>query len=385
MRGSALAVLLASALGSAAPGAELLTPSGDRVKGEARISGGRLTIGDTRLAVAEIVDLRLSAGPWADTIDQGLVLAGGDILTGVVVSLQAGKIAFRSDSLGDLELRAGQVRAAVLGPQPLAGLGRPLAGGEGAVLVNGDFAAGSAEWINDLFVGINTGRRTIRLPRARTALVRLPSAEDAPAGRAGTGRAAEPRQYVRLVSGERLSGRVRSLSGGRLVLATDFAGDVTLPERAVNSLWSEGGAIVPLGSLEPAEVKQTPQFDESFPHRVDRSLSGGFLSVAGRRYERGIGCHSRCEIEYEIGGGYSALVAEIGIDDAARGRGEVVFRVLADGEVVFESAPVRGGEAARPIRVRLSRARRVRLVADFGADGASLGDHADWCRAVLVR
>jgi hypothetical protein len=160
---------------------------------------------------------------------------------------------------------------------------------------------------------------------------------------------------------------------------------VTLPAKAVHSLWSEGGRLVPLGSLEPAEVKQTPQFDEHFPHRTDRSLEGGFLSVAGRRRERGVGCHSRCELEYEIGGEFSSFVAEIGVDDAARGRGEVVFRVIVDGRPAFESDPVRGGAPARAIHVPLGRARRLKLVADFGPGGVSLGDHADWCRATLVR
>ncbi|MHC4248061.1 MAG: NPCBM/NEW2 domain-containing protein, partial [Planctomycetota bacterium] len=359
--------------------AELLTPSAERVRGEARVSRGRATVGGRTLPVSEIVELRFSDRPFAGTVDQGLVLATGDVLSGVTLSLQAGKLVFRSDSLGDLELAAVKVKAIVLAPQGLAGLEASAAGEPGARLTNGDFAAGSTAWINDRFVGVNTGRRTIRLPRSRTALVRFGGGSEAAAS------SKEPKQFVRLVNGELLVGEVRSLTSGGLVIATGFAGEVTLPAKAVHSLWSEGGRLVPLGSPGPVEVKQTPQFDEHFPHRADRSLAGGFLSIAGRRYERGIGCHSRCELEYELGGRFSSLVAEIGVDDTAQGRGEVVFRVLVDGKVAFASDPVRGGAPARTIHVSLERARRMKLVADFGPGGVSLGDHADWCRATLVR
>jgi hypothetical protein len=379
MRSSVLAIVIAVAIGGrGSSAAELLTPSAERVSGAATVANGRVTVGTRTLPVERIVELRMSARAFAGTIDQGLVLATGDVLSGVTRSLQAGKIVFRSDSLGDVTLAAKQVRAIFLAPQRLAGLAATAAGRPGALLTNGDVAAGSTEWINDELVGVNTGRRTVRLPRGRTALIRLGGERKAPS-------AGKPRQFVRLVDGQLFAGDVKSLTEKKLVIATSFAGDVTLPAKAVHSLWSEGGALVPLGSLEVAKAKHTPQFDERFAHRVDSSLEGQFLSIAGRRYERGIGCHSRYELEYELGGAYSAFVTEIGVDDAAGGRGEVVFRVFVDGRPAFESGAVRGGAAARSVGVTLKGARRLKLVVDFGPGGVSVGDHADWCRATLVR
>ena len=379
MRSGVLSIVIAVALsGQNAPAAELLTPSAERVAGAARIADGRVTIGDRTLAVSKIVELRLSPRPFAGTIDQGVVLETGDVLSGVTRSLQAGKLVFRSDSLGDITLATKQVRAVFLASQRLAGLASSAAGKPGALLTNGDLAAGSTEWINDQLVGVNTGRRTARLPRSRTALIRLGGEGKAPSPRT-------PRQFARLVDGQLFVGEVRSLTEERLVIATGFADEVTLPAEAVHSIWSEGGALVPLGSLDAAGAKHTPQFDECFAHRVDCSLGGGLLAVAGRRYERGIACRSRYELEYVLDGAYSSFVAEIGVDDAARGRGEVVFRVIVDGKAAFDSGPVRGGVAARVVGVPLGGARRLKLVADFGPGGVSLGDHADWCRATLVR
>jgi len=385
MRGGVLAIVIAVVLcGRDAPAAELLMPSAERVSGPVKIANGRVTVGKRTLPVSELVELRLSARPFAGTIDQGLVLATGDVLSGVTLSLQAGKLVFRSDSLGDITLAAGQVRAVFLAPQRLAGLASSAVGEPGALLTNGDIASGSTEWINDDLVGVNTGRRTVRLPRSRTALVRL----GGDGARGGEGKASPPSksmQFVRLVDGQLLVGELRSFTQRGLVIATSFAGEVTLPATAVHSLYSEGGALVPLGTLGAVAAKHTPQFDERFTHRVDCSLEGSFLSVGGRRYERGIACHSRYELEYELDGAYSSFVAEIGIDDTACGRGEAVFRVIVDGKAAFDSGPVRAGVAARAVGVSLKGARRLKLVADFGPGGVSVGDHADWCRATLVR
>ena len=66
-------------------------------------------------------------------------------------------------------------------------------------------------------------------------------------------------------------------------------------------------------------------------------------------------------------------------------RGAVVFQVAVDGKVAFDSGVMRGGQLPRTIHIPLRGARRVTLIVDFGPDGASAGDHADWGRAVLIR
>ena len=367
-------------LAATASAAELLTEDGVWTKAalaDLKLTGGRLTVGRRTVPVERIIALRFQATAVAGTVESGIVLRNGDLLVGVVENLQAGKIQFLSDSFGRISPGTRSVLAFSFAPRGVLDLTESAAGPSGAELVNGDFVRGEVVFVNRETVGVAGGRRVVRVPRKRTSLVRLGPGPQAEEGAAV--------QYVRLLSGDRLSGSLRRLTEDVLELETAFAGAVEVPVATVAELWSEGGPIVPVSTLKPARVRQIPQFDESFPHRLDASQSGSFLSVGGSRFERGLGCHSRCELEYELPDGCLSFLAEIGIDDSACSRGEVVFRVLVDGKKAFESGPVRGGERPRTVSVALRRARRMRLVVDFGPDGSSVGDHADWGRAVLVR
>ncbi|MHC4201626.1 MAG: NPCBM/NEW2 domain-containing protein [Planctomycetota bacterium] len=400
-----------------ASAAELLTPEGNVVRGEARASSGDLTVAGTTVPVEGIVALRFGDNAGSDSIDRGLVLVSGDVLAGRARMLRSGRIEFVSDTLGSISVPASDAEALVFVPRSLARLTDPQRrlsrqvgprGGRGPVrgvfLTNGDTVPGKVSWINSQAIGVLTGRRIVKVPREHAAMVYLrmsagrPNAGGSPAERVPPA-PPKPRQYVRLVNGDRLSGSLVGLTAEHLELRTEFAGTVRVRSSEVGELWSEGGRLVPVSTLTPSEVRQIPQFDEVFPHRLDRNPSGGFLSIGGRRYERGLGCHSRCELVYELGGAYSTFLAEIGVEDQARGRGEVglpsggaarargevVFRCLADGKVVFESGVCRGGEPPRLVRAGVAGARKLRLVVDFGPGGVSLGDRAAWGRAVLVR
>ena len=434
-----------------ASAAELLTPEGALVRGEARASLGDLTVAGTTVPVEGIVALRFRDHAGSGSIDRGLVLVSGDVLAGRARMLRSGRIEFASDTLGAISVPVPDAEALVFVPRSLAQLTDPERrlsrqvgprGGRapvrGVFLTNGDTVPGRVSWINSRAIGVLTGRRIVKVPRERTAMAYLRMS----AGRGNAGRSPaeqvrpaspKPRQYVRLVNGDRLSGSLIRLTAEHLELRTEFAGTVRVRASEIVELWSEGGSLVPVSTMTPCEVRQIPQFDEVFPHRVDRNLSGGFLSIGGRRYERGLGCHSRCELVYELGGAYSTFLAEIGVEDHASLRprfskplrslgprsskplrsriaeqsetggpssaavlttggssraalpSEVVFRCLADGKVVFESGVCRGGEPPRLVRAGVAGARKLRLVVDFGPGGVSLGDRAAWGRAVLVR
>jgi hypothetical protein len=376
------AAVFVALVGVAAPGAELVTPEGLRVSGRARFARGRLTVAGAAVPADEIISLRLGGGSFTDTIEQGLVLRNGDCLAGSVGTMQAGRIEFVSDTLGGMTLERGSVLAFSLMPRTLTELVASSRGRPGAELANRDFVEGEARWANPETIGVNIGTRIVRAPRERTALVRLGGTETPEARRPEPGRAV---QFVRLANGDRLSGSVVSITDEALRLGTELLGEVEIPVAVVVEVWSEGGPLIPLSTVQPVEIRQIPQFDEHFPPRVDLAQAGGFLSVGGVRFERGIGVHSRSEIEYDVSAGFEAFLAEIGIDDGAGGKGEAAFRVLVDGRTAFESGPVRRGEPARLVHVPLGRRARLRLVVDFGPDGSSVGDHADWGRVVLVK
>jgi alpha-L-fucosidase 2 len=110
---------------------------------------------------------------------------------------------------------------------------------------------------------------------------------------------------------------------------------------------------------------------------------GGPLSLRGQVFRKGLGTHSRCEIEYEIDERFRRFEALVGIDDDTAGQGSVVFRVLLDGREVWQTGPVSGQAAPKKVEVDTSDAKRLTLVVDFGSLG-DVQDHADWAEARLV-
>ena len=97
---------------------------------------------------------------------------------------------------------------------------------------------------------------------------------------------------------------------------------------------------------------------------------------------RGRGCQPRCEMSFQLDGGYSALVGAVGIDADAGALG-AAFQVFVDGKVAFNVA-ARGGAPAQLMAVPLAGAKLLQLVVDFGS-GGGLAGAADWCWPCLVR
>ncbi len=185
-----------------------------------------------------------------------------------------------------------------------------------------------------------------------------------------------------LTDGSVLRGGVASLEKDMLTL--DVAGQaVAVPVAGVVAVEFANPGITYLSALEPVAVRETPFFNRVWKHRLDRSVGGGPLSLDARTYTRGIGCHTRTELAYDLGGSYRKFAAVVGIDDEARPRGSVKFIVRVDGKELL--AKVLGGrDKALPIVFDVAGGKRLTLIADFAED-AHVGDHADWADARLVK
>jgi alpha-galactosidase len=109
---------------------------------------------------------------------------------------------------------------------------------------------------------------------------------------------------------------------------------------------------------------------------------GASLSIAGQQFAKGLGTNSPSLVRYRLGQHCRELTAAIGIDDSSGGAGTAIFQVWADGEKLFDSGVIEGGQPASAIRVDVAGKNEVRLwvgeVDDFGQD------HADWADAQLV-
>ncbi|MDF0513753.1 alpha-N-acetylglucosaminidase TIM-barrel domain-containing protein [Agromyces sp. H3Y2-19a] len=115
------------------------------------------------------------------------------------------------------------------------------------------------------------------------------------------------------------------------------------------------------------------------------------IRLAGVEYGKGLGVNSPTTIGFNLGGQCSAFAAVVGIDDIMNKAGaspNVIFRVVADGEVRYDSGAMTKGLAAE-VDVDVTGVERLELVVDPNAAGSPAGqaewwDRADWADAIVT-
>lgn len=197
-----------------------------------------------------------------------------------------------------------------------------------------------------------------------------------------------------LVDGSRLRAELIRLDAGGCQLRVSGAREVSLGWDKLVELLVDDGSVRYLSDL-PASGEDgagSPFGDDlglSWPHRIDRAVTGGALVAGGVAYGRGIGMHAPTSVRWELDGKWSEVRGSVAVDDGALlnpegARGSVLFRILGDGKELWASREARGGDAPQPFRVgQLSGISRLELVVDPRGDFA--GDRADWLRPLLVR
>jgi len=189
-----------------------------------------------------------------------------------------------------------------------------------------------------------------------------------------------------LTDGSVMTGALINAEGGKLSLKTLSLGTITITLDEIESLYVLHPDIVFLSDLEPADVKETPLFDRFlYPWQRDRSLEHKrAIMVHGRIFWKGISCHSRCVLTYDLAGKYEALCALAALDDEARGEGNVDMAVLVDGKKSWEKKEVTGRDKETFLRVDLRSAKKMSLLVDFGKRLHIL-DRAVWADAFLIK
>jgi hypothetical protein len=195
-----------------------------------------------------------------------------------------------------------------------------------------------------------------------------------------------PRSPVRVTLSDRttLSGTLVSAPEGRLWLELAEGVVADLPIDLIVRLQQLSRRVVFVSDLEPLESESRSLFGTTWPIQHDRSVTGEPISIVGQTSRKGLGVHAPCRLVYALDGEFAVFLASVGIDDGAEGKGNAVFRVYADDKEVYDSGPVRGGEPARAVSVKVEGVRRLTLVVEMGED-LDVADHADWANARLVR
>ncbi len=108
------------------------------------------------------------------------------------------------------------------------------------------------------------------------------------------------------------------------------------------------------------------------------------ITLNGVVYPKGLGVHAYSEVIYNLSERYSSFISDVGVDDEVTADGSVVFQVVADGTVLYDSGPMFSDSATQTINVNVVGVRELRLIVTDAGNG-DRSDHADWANARLVR
>ena len=112
----------------------------------------------------------------------------------------------------------------------------------------------------------------------------------------------------------------------------------------------------------------------------DFNLLGRRLMVADQVYANGLATHSISELYVELRGA-RRFQAEVAVDDTSdQADKRLVFQVIGDGRLVWQSAPMGRGLKPVPVDLDVAAYKTLLLRVDPWRDGTA-ADHADWLNA----
>lgn len=121
-------------------------------------------------------------------------------------------------------------------------------------------------------------------------------------------------------------------------------------------------------------IRGRQEFGET---RINKSVDGNALRIAGATYERGIGAHATSMIPIDVPADARRLRGKVGLDDEAPGGDGAEFRVLSGSEVLWSSGVMKSGEPAKAFSVSVPQgAKKLYLLTLAGKTNNC--DHADW-------
>lgn len=207
------------------------------------------------------------------------------------------------------------------------------------------------------------------------------------------------RAAVHLTDGGRLTGELRELGKEELMLRHPRLGEMRMKTSVVSEIAIRGGRCQFLSDLDPVRTKEYMDIpfgpkkgEEStyFPFKRDSNCTGKPLRMAGKTYSKGLGVHSYSLLEYELGGAYKQFRVTIGLDASAHPApgtnalgGSVVFRVYLDGKkIAVERLSYR--DPPRELGLPVAGGDILGLEVDFGNFLSDL-DRANWAYARVVK
>lgn len=116
--------------------------------------------------------------------------------------------------------------------------------------------------------------------------------------------------------------------------------------------------------------------------QINKSTNGKVLSVAGKRFENGLGTHANSQIDYLLPNDVLELTFFFGLDDEVESA-NVTFSVWGDDKLLWQSQPVYGAEKnLELITLPLKNIKSLSLRVSANNDISN--DHADWIQPIIT-
>jgi hypothetical protein len=189
---------------------------------------------------------------------------------------------------------------------------------------------------------------------------------------------------VTLTDGTRLGVEGAKIDDGSVRAVTRFRQSIRFPLSALVRVHARSRSVVYLSDRKPVDARYASYVGPTREYRIDRTVDGHVLQVAGQSFDRGIGTQSRTLLAYGIEPGDRRFQAIVGVDERAGPLGNVVFRVLVDGLERSKTPPMTDRDVPRSIDVDLAGGKFLILVTEFG-DRGNVRDLADWVEARMIR
>ncbi|MDR1098651.1 MAG: NPCBM/NEW2 domain-containing protein [Tannerella sp.] len=118
--------------------------------------------------------------------------------------------------------------------------------------------------------------------------------------------------------------------------------------------------------------------------KVNRSVSGNTLSIAGKSYEKGIGAYANSEGYIRLDGKKGTFTAAVGVDGHPDSdpQAAVVFYVFTNRGVAFNSGVIKKGDSPVPVRINLKGITDFYLVTESVSGNSALAQ-ANWVEATF--
>ncbi len=316
-----------------------------------------------------------------------LVLPDGDRLRALIHTAGEEGLQITSEIFGELKIPLEAVIGLILSPPAVSEERRNLLlrvqqesrDLDVFWLTNNDRRAGTFVELDSRRVSFQLGGRVVELSRSDIQAIGLdPALANYPKPKKN------PLLELTLTDGSRLGVTEPSFQQGKLIATTRFGAELQIPIRDLARIHWLGGSVSYLSEREVAGDQYVSYIGPSRPYQRDASVLGLPMRISGEYFDRGIGTQSRSLLAYRLEPEDRRFQALVGLDDQASSLGNVIFKVLVDGEERFASPPLSIDDDPIAIDLDVSEAGLLILITEFGLRGG-IRDYANWAEARIVR